>query len=481
MTAPPTPAPEEASALASTVIDGGFCIGCGTCAVAEPDVLGMRLDEHGRWQAYLKDAPGRSAGRPLTAICPFAEKSEDEDALARRFLPTSELRYDPPVGYHDRIWAGHAGDEYRRAGSSGGLASWFAATLLRRNLIDAVVHVLPESSTQDPRFRYAVSTTVEELLSGSKSHYHSVTLHAALPEAVSAHERVLVIGVPCFIKGLRNLMRVDDLLRSRVVYTAAIFCGHMKSTAYGELLGWQMAVPPDELAAVSFREKLEGLPANAYGTRATRSDGESVTRSVKELPGTDWGLGLFKFDACDFCDDISGETADVSFGDAWLPEYTADWRGTSLVVVRDPALSALLADGAARGDVRLEEVSTSASLRSQDANFRHRREGLAYRVAAARAQGRWVPPKRVVATGRHLTRRERRRFEARSAMSALSHEAFREARNTGDLALFWRRMDPLIAEYRSLMTRDLLDRAVREVRRAVTGRLRRAGYLRRNL
>ena len=36
--------------------------------------------------------------------------------------------------------------------------------------------------------------------------------------------------------------------------------------------------------------------------------------------------------ACEFCDDVVGETADMSVGDAWLPGYVSDWRGTSVVV-----------------------------------------------------------------------------------------------------------------------------------------------------
>jgi coenzyme F420-reducing hydrogenase beta subunit len=41
-----------------------------------------------------------------------------------------------------------------------------------------------------------------------------------------------------------------------------------------------------------------------------------------------WGTGLFKSNACDFCDDVTTELADVSL-DAWIP-YNKDGLGNSV-------------------------------------------------------------------------------------------------------------------------------------------------------
>lgn len=41
------------------------------------------------------------------------------------------------------------------------------------------------------------------------------------------------------------------------------------------------------------------------------------------------------YKACDFCDDVFAETADIALGDAWLPEYVQDGNGTNVVVTRN--------------------------------------------------------------------------------------------------------------------------------------------------
>jgi coenzyme F420 hydrogenase subunit beta len=463
--------------LAQTVIDGGYCIGCGACAVAAPDAFSMAMDETGRWQAQLSPS-ALDGGVDTSAICPFGERSLDEDQLAERYLETASLTHDPAMGYFSDIWTGSAPDEFRDVGSSGGLASWFAAALLERGLVDGVAHVLPNGEPDEPLVTYRISTSADQIRRGGKSHYHSVELSSVVRQMKEQGGRYLVVGVPCFVKAVRNLALQDAQLRAQVAYTAAIFCGHMKSSGYGELLGWQMAIPPNRLEAVSFREKLMDRPANRYGTKATSRDGLEILRPSSDFAATDWGLGYFKFQACDFCDDISGETADISFGDAWLPRFTADPRGTSLVICRSRELSEIFSEAADAGVLSLERLSQQDALASQDANFRHRREGLAYRLADARRAGLWAPPKRVVTMARHLTRRERRRFDMRSTMSARSHQAFARAKSSGDLQSFEQEMAPLVGEYRALTSRRVLDAGMRRFRRLLTRGRRRGGFLR---
>lgn len=479
MTGPTLQRGSSVSRLADTVLAGGYCIGCGACAAAAPDAFRMQLDDAGRWQARL-NAEDRSCDVPVNAVCPFGEDGLDEDRLAQEHFDVESLQHHPGIGYYSSIWAGHASDVYRSVGSSGGLASWFAAELLERGSVDAVAHALPVEGEDGLLFRYGVSRTTEDLLAGSKSHYHSVEMSDVLRQMRSEGGRYLVVGVPCFIKAVRNLCAQDPELDARVRFTAAIFCGHMKSTAYAKLLGWQMGVEPTRLRGISFREKLLDRPADKYGTRVWNDVQESVTRPASEMPATNWGLGYFKFQACDFCDDISGETADIAFGDAWLPRFTEDPKGTSLVVVRRQELADLLEERRLDGTVELEPVTAEAAMTSQDANFRHRREGLAYRLAVARAAGRWTPPKRVAPFKAHLPRRDRQRFDLRTALSASSHQAFCRALVADDLETFVDEMSPLVRRYDEIMRPHLPTLVARRIRRWATASRRRRGFFNRS-
>ena len=47
---------------------------------------------------------------------------------------------------------------------------------------------------------------------------------------------------------------------------------------------------------------------------------------MKNLYCIRWEYGYFKYKACDFCDDIFAECADITVGDAWLSRYKKDGK-----------------------------------------------------------------------------------------------------------------------------------------------------------
>ena len=85
-----------------------------------------------------------------------------------------------------------------------------------------------------------------------------------------------------------------------------------------------MDIRHNDIELIDFRLKNEGQPANRYATQLITSD-KITQRDVFDLDGTDGlGLGFFKYKACDYCDDVAGETADITLGDAWLPGEIKD-------------------------------------------------------------------------------------------------------------------------------------------------------------
>jgi hypothetical protein len=69
--------------------------------------------------------------------------------------------------------------------------------------------------------------------------------------------------------------------------------------------------------------------------------------------------------------------------------------GTNVVVVRNPILAEILEEGVKSNSLSLDEVGAKTIIQSQDANYRHRRTGLSYRLYLMEKQGKWHPPKRV--------------------------------------------------------------------------------------
>ncbi len=462
----PKPDTARARALYDTVIAGGCCIGCGICTAPAGSPFAVELNADGffvaRWKPDLPAITPNGTPTELAlpepdyeALCPFGERAVDESRLAAELYPEAPVH--PRVGRYLACragWVEHGA--YRAEGSSGGFAKWLLAELLERGEVDHVIQVhrhRPEGPG-DLLYAFGVSRTPEEVRRGSRSSYYPVELSAMLRHIRETPGRYAVTGVPCFIKALRLLMRQDAVYRDRIRYTVGIVCGHLKSTQYAEMLGWQLGVPPDELGGVEFRHKIPGARANEKGVTAWargREDQPSEPRKVQQLFGTNYGEGLFKYRACDYCDDVLAETADVAVGDAWLPRFMG--QGTNILVIRHPRLLEIATEAVAAGRLHLEPVSAEEVAESQNAGLRHRREGLAYRLWLRQQTGAWTPRKRVAPDRHGVSGPTQRVMQARLRLAEESLTAFAEAKRAGSLGLFLAKMRPAVRDYYAVLNR----------------------------
>jgi coenzyme F420 hydrogenase subunit beta len=464
--------------LFATVVANGCCVGCGACAAFDSGIK-IKLDDYGRYVA-TRDGAGSPTNPAAARVCPLADGVPNETELAREHFGQS-APFDPHVGHSVATYAGWVVEsDYRAQGSSGGLASWVVAELLARGMVDYVVHVAPAvaSKAGDALFRFAISSTPDEVRARAKSRYYPVEMSGVIAEMLQRPGRYVVVGIPCFIKAIRLACRESAVLRESVSYTVGIVCGHLKSTAFAEMFAWQCGVAPSELRAIDFRTKLPNRPAFSYGVTVTGELEErpfTVTKPTSELIGSNWGHGFFKYKACDFCDDVVGETADISVGDAWLPEYVSESAGTNVVVVRSPALNGILGEAVSQGRLHLDTIPVEKVVESQAGGFRHRRDGLAYRLAVEDQAGRWRPTKRVEPSVNHLTSKLREIYALRYELGQASHQAFAAAKAMQDFSLFQKVMNPLTAKYDRHYRRPLILRILDKIGRTLSACLRRNG------
>jgi coenzyme F420-reducing hydrogenase beta subunit len=402
----------------------------------------MRWDRDGFRKPDGDFTRRRSAA--VAARCPMSPAAADEDELADHF----------PAPQHDKLgrslacYIGHVAEgEWRANGSSGGLTSWVAGELLRTGAVDAVAHVGPEDPKQSGRFfGYRLSRTPEQLSGGAKSRYYPVDLATVLRDIRATPGRYAIIGVPCFIKAVQLARRADPLLADRITHTLGLFCGHQKSAHLVDSFAVQLETPIDRVRAVDYRRKDPGRPANWYRADLTLDDGSHRAQDWTHLADGDWGAGFWQNPACDWCDDVVAETADIAFGDAWIEPYSSDGRGTNVVVVRSLALQAMVEEARAAGRLMLEAVTPETVVQTQAAGFRHRREGLAYRLTWAKRGLR--PVKRVAPDARQPWRRKAI-YRLRWLITRLSHWMYGLARWTGrpQLAVAWAR--PMLRLYQA--------------------------------
>ena len=447
--------------LLPVVVESGCCIGCGACAVTAPDTLAMRMTPYGTYQPVRRDGRALDAEElppQLDQVCGFSPSAPNEDVLGLEQFGEGD-RHEA-LGRYESIWAGYVSDdEFRRQGSSGGVTSWVVLEALRRNEVDAVLHIRSERDEDTGAYSsFTVSRTEEEVLGGRGSRYHVQNLEPVMRYVREHPGRYAVVGVPCFIKAVRLLGRTDPIIGERVRLTVGLVCGHLKSTRFTDYLGWSVGIEPGRLADVDYRHKVEGRPANRYAIAARSVDGEEVAEGVEHIAMSDWGIGLFKPSACDYCDDVVAETADVTCGDAWLPPLMSDWRGANVVITRSPLAGALIDGGRAEGRLELEPWTPEQAAASQEAGLRHRRAGLAVRLAERERLGTYAPPKRVAPDPDAVATPLGRRMLLREQIAVTSHLAFAEALEAGSLAVFHRRMRPLVNRYYGSRTRTLARR-----------------------
>lgn len=377
-----------------TVVKNDLCIGCGLCVYACPTkALEMQWNEEG----FL--IPNLSGSCDLNGDClkvcpfnPFPEKEvRTENELADRFLNTAH-EHHPKIGKYNAIYAGYA-NEFRLNSSSGGMATYIFTELLQTGIVDHVFSV-QYSREHGTHYEYTICSSKEELLKASKTRYFPVTLGTVMPKIHELEGKIAIVGVACFIKAIRLAQRKEPALKDKIPFLVGIICGGVKSRFFTEYLANKVGVEKQNIQTPQFRIKDIQSTAGDYSYGCI-DKADNQTKNIKmRAVGDMWGTGMFKANACDFCDDVTTELADISLGDAWLQPYINEGRGTNVVVTRSAIADKLIHEGMKNGKLTLVPLQLERFLASQQGSFNHRHTGLSVRIKEAKKKNRPIPPKR---------------------------------------------------------------------------------------
>jgi coenzyme F420-reducing hydrogenase beta subunit len=410
------------------IVNNDLCIGCGVCAQRCPDQrLVMRFNDFGEYNPFQEAECPTSCGLCLK-VCPFARGNPDEDIIGRDlFGDIPGIFHYPETGYVLDCHVGHA-HLTRDRGSSGGMASWFLSTLIRQKIIDHVVAVVPG---KDPGTLYAfdVLDTAEQVLSSAGSAYYPVELSGVLDRIEKKPGRYAVIGLPCFIKALRLASRKKKVLQDRIVVAAGLVCGQLKSSHYTEYLAELSGVSPP-LVTAHFRGKSPEKPADNYFFSCRNTEGDGGRLFWDEGVSRAWGNRWFTPNACNYCDDIFAECADVTFMDAWLPEYSQDYRGTSLVLVRSGLVQPILRKGILDGELSVQGIGVREVINSQAGVILEKRAHLSCRLSRPAGDGQVIPEKRTFPSVRPAFL-QKRKVQLMETMRTVSRTLWAEQRYRG--------------------------------------------------
>ena len=377
--------------VVSEVVTKDLCIGCGVCAgICPAKNLQMGWNEFGEYNPQENGTCLENCSLCLE-VCPFAKSNKNEDELGKMlFGAIPGIKHTKETGYYLSSFVGFSRN--RDIGASGGIASFLLEELLDKGLVDRVISVAPTGDS-GTLFKFKVIDDPEEVRQTAGSAYYPAHLSDVLGYIKENPGRYAVTALPCLAKALRLAAERQPLLQERIRFILGLVCGQLKSSFYTRYIS-HLAGVDEPIRKCYYRTKEPDQPASNYTFTCEGVSGKAGRIRWNEGVSRVWTSRCFTPIACKFCDDVFAEVADVVFMDAWLPEYSKDPEGNSLVIVRNPEILSLLEETIGEG-ASLEHISIEDIIRSQSGVVRIKRQDLAYRLQKALTQKKKLPNKRV--------------------------------------------------------------------------------------
>ncbi len=294
------------------------CTGCSACTEAcnFPDENGINPIQLIKNEAGL--AVPRIDSNTCTSCMACYKACPTEDKIFNNNITFESYR--KKIG---ECYFGYSLDKrHRFEAATAGIVTEIASYLLETNQVDGVV-----SSYQNDKNEIItkIFTDSDEVKKTRGSIYRQVSLLNGLVEKIKKgnYKKLLVIGLPCHIEGLKTLQKANGYLRKHVEFiTIALFCKQTKTEEFSNFERRLLRAKPNQ--RIIYRGK--GWPG------ITRVEGGQSLPFTNIKFGLIWGTFAFAPDYCFTCSDPLGIVADISVGDAWLKKYYTDDIGSSLFV-----------------------------------------------------------------------------------------------------------------------------------------------------
>ncbi len=370
--------------LQSEVIDKGLCCGCGTCAGVCPNNALKMVSSKGLFKPQINMA--------LCTNCGFCVKSCPGGNVDLADLQLKVFGKKPAcrtMGNYHACYTGFAlNDEIRFNSASGGIITQLLIFALENGIIDGaiVTRMNPNNPLEPEAF---IARSRGELLDASKSKYCPVATNVCLKEALKGDGKYALVGLPCHITGARKAEAVIKSLESKIVLKLGLLCSHTVDFSGISFLLKKLGIAEKDVRNLSYRG--QGWPG--YLVIET-VDNLKIRVPLVGSWHAYWPLfSSFFFTPmrCTMCPDQAAELADLSFGDAWLPEMRSDKKGSSIVISRTSMGQQLLDKAQAAKAVALAPVDISRVEESQLVNLRFKKTDLSYRLAFLASMGKNTP------------------------------------------------------------------------------------------
>lgn len=335
-----------------------LCIGCGTCVVVCPKNA-LEIIENDKNGVYIPKINNKKCSQCgiCIAVCPGINTEQNE------VLATCE-NSDVYIGKFLKCYAGYATDsDLRYAASSGGLITALTILSLEIGLVDGV---LATQMNRDNPLKPTsfIARNKNDLISAMGSKYCPIPVNLQLKNIFTDKRNYMVVGLPCQILGAKRAKEIMGKSSGNTIFLG-LSCNHTPTFNATRYLLQSKGISENSVTNINYRWKNKEQKEFDFGLKVTTNSNE------KYIPSNDalyWGLVFSKFfwpSRCIICEDKLCECSDITFMDAWLPEFSSDPKGTSLIIVRSKKGKELIDIAIQRNIIKLVEVPPEKVAKAQ--------------------------------------------------------------------------------------------------------------------
>jgi len=353
------------------IIKNNLCSGCGICEAVCPTNC-IKFE----WENGLK-VPKINFNRCVNCgrcyqVCP-GKKIE--------YQINSTNEYEKYLGESDESFIiKSAGKFTSKYTASGGFITSFLSFLLDTKKIDGALVV----SLRGSDLKNAKSIIVEDSLNLRKtvgSVYFMVPLGKSLKELSKKKGKYAVVGLPCQIRGMNNLIKNSEKFRKRIFIKIGLFCGFMIGYNAAEYLLDSLNIAEQgNIKKISFRAEKSGKE----GFLVETSDKDYF---ISKEDYTSLLNRTFSNKRCLMCNDMTNEYADISCGDAHKLGVKE-----SLVISRNKRMTKLIREAKNAGYFKIvKKISEKEVFTSQKSILQYKKETIDIRLKIMRCINRKLP------------------------------------------------------------------------------------------
>lgn len=361
------------------VVKNHLCTGCGTC-ISACKLKALELIQNDKG-IYIPNINKNECIECSSCyfVCPG--HGTDYEHFNKQLF--RDIKKEPIIGHYLSCYTSYSlKKEVRFESTSGGVVTQLLIQALKDGIIDgALVTRMNKNNPLEPE--PFIARTIEEIVEASKSKYCPVPANMVLEEILKSNDKIAVVGLPCHINGIRKLEEKHEDFKKRIKIHIGIFCGTTKTFQATDFLLKELGVKANNIKKFSYRGK--GWPGNL---NIELKNGQEITLPYKNY--YDHRFCSFTPWRCSLCGDHTCELSDISFGDAWLPLYSKDKKGRSIIISRNEIGENQLKGLQNNNLIEMQKINSEDVAKSQG-QYYLKKGRLASRIRLTQIYGRKIP------------------------------------------------------------------------------------------